>query len=163
MNFFLPLRSLGSAFHVAMNGATAFKKVIKLLNEEEQIRNLTVDTRINSITITNLNFSYDNKVILKDINLSFEKGLYSLVGISGSGKSTIAKLLANINKNYICNDYQEETGVKVKSMAWFKKQLATYCNNHNIEINPEFIVPKGTRNRQWDDGKLCEHFYFRKK
>lgn len=69
----------------------------------------------------------------------------------------------NINKNYICNDYQEETGVKVKSMAWFKKQLATYCNNHNIEINPEFIVPKGTRNRQWDEGKLCEHFYFRKK
>lgn len=101
--FFLPLRRLGSAFHVAMNGATAFKKVIKLLNEEEQIRNLTVDTRINSITITNLNFSYDNKVILKDINLSFEKGLYSLVGISGSGKSTIAKLLANINKNYIGN------------------------------------------------------------
>ena len=134
--FFLPLRRLGSAFHVAMNGATAFKKVIKLLNEEEQIRNLTVDARINSITITNLNFSYDNKVILKDINLSFEKGLYSLVGISGSGKSTIAKLLANINKNYIgnilINNKLENKDIKLSS---FYKRVCYISNNTFIFHN----------------------------
>ena len=134
--FFLPLRRLGSAFHVAMNGATAFKKVIKLLNEEEQVRNLTIDSKINSISVNNLNFSYGDKVVLKDINLNFEKGLYSLVGISGSGKSTIAKLLANINKNYagniLINDKLENKDIKLNS---FYKRVCYISNNTFIFHN----------------------------
>lgn len=134
--FFLPLRRLGSAFHVAMNGATAFKKVIKLLNEEEQVRNLTIDSKINSISVNNLNFSYGDKVVLKDINLNFEKGLYSLVGISGSGKSTIAKLLANINKNYagniLINDKLENKDIKFNS---FYKRVCYISNNTFIFHN----------------------------
>lgn len=134
--FFLPLRRLGSAFHVAMNGATAFKKVIKLLNEEEQVRNLTIDSKINSISVNNLNFSYGDKVVLKDINLNFEKGLYSLVGVSGSGKSTIAKLLANINKNYagniLINDKLENKDIKFNS---FYKRVCYISNNTFIFHN----------------------------
>lgn len=134
--FFLPLRRLGSAFHVAMNGATAFKKVIKLLNEEEQVRNLTIDSKINSISVNNLNFSYGDKVVLKDINLNFEKGLYSLVGVSGSGKSTIAKLLANINKNYagniLINDKLENKDIKLNS---FYKRVCYISNNTFIFHN----------------------------
>lgn len=134
--FFLPLRRLGSAFHVAMNGATAFKKVIKLLNEEEQVRNLTIDSKINSVSVNNLNFSYGDKVVLKDINLNFEKGLYSLVGISGSGKSTIAKLLANINKNYagniLINNKLENKDIKLNS---FYKRVCYISNNTFIFHN----------------------------
>lgn len=134
--FFLPLRRLGSAFHVAMNGATAFKKVIKLLTEEEQVRNLTIDSKINSVSVNNLNFSYGDKVVLKDINLNFEKGLYSLVGISGSGKSTIAKLLANINKNYagniLINDKLENKDIKLNS---FYKRVCYISNNTFIFHN----------------------------
>ncbi|HHX61401.1 MAG TPA: ABC transporter ATP-binding protein [Epulopiscium sp.] len=49
-----------------------------------------------NISIKNLSFSYDKKVILDDINLEFNKGnFYSIIGPNGSGKSTLIK---NISK-----------------------------------------------------------------
>lgn len=94
VEFFLPLRNLGSAFHVAMNGVSAGKKIIKLLNEEELPWGEKEVNEVN-IKIENVSFSYDkNRETLKDINIAFnKKGLYAIVGESGSGKSTIAKLI----------------------------------------------------------------------
>ncbi len=94
VEFFLPLRNLGSAFHVAMNGVSAGKKIINLLNEEELPWGEKEVSDI-SIKIDNVSFSYDKtREILKDINIDFnKKGLYAIVGESGSGKSTIAKLI----------------------------------------------------------------------
>ena len=93
--FFLPMRALGSSFHVAMNGATAGKKVIKLLEQKDPVDGDIDIDYIKEITLEKLSFSYDDKTILKDINLSLTKGFHSIVGLSGSGKSTIAKLCIN--------------------------------------------------------------------
>lgn len=93
--FFLPMRALGSSFHVAMNGATAGKKVIKLLAKEEEQIGKTCVSKIDSIILSNVKFSYDDRPILDNINISMNKGFYSIVGLSGSGKSTIAKLCIN--------------------------------------------------------------------
>lgn len=105
--FFLPMRALGSAFHVAMNGATAGKKVIKLLNEEDyQDGNIDIQN-INEIKIESVSFKYDNNEVLKNITLTLNKGFNSVVGLSGSGKSTIAKLCSkveNINNGNILID-----------------------------------------------------------
>lgn len=94
VEFFLPMRQFGSAFHIGMNGASAGKKILTLLNEEEPIWNEGIITNCN-IQISNLNFSYNNdKEVLKNINMSFNnKGFYGIVGQSGSGKSTLANLL----------------------------------------------------------------------
>ncbi len=94
VEFFLPMRQFGSAFHIGMNGASAGKKILTLLNEEEPIWNEGIITDWN-IQISNLNFSYNNdKEVLKNINMSFNnKGFYGIVGKSGSGKSTLANLL----------------------------------------------------------------------
>lgn len=94
VEFFLPMRQFGSAFHIGMNGASAGKKILTLLNEEEPIWNEGIITDCN-IQISNLNFSYNNdKEVLKNINMSFNnKGFYGIVGKSGSGKSTLANLL----------------------------------------------------------------------
>lgn len=94
--FFLPLRALGSAFHVAMNGATAGKKIMTLLKLPVQEKgHLKLDT-ITNVNMDDVSFRYGDseKETLNHINFNFNKGLYSLVGISGSGKSTIAKLFA---------------------------------------------------------------------
>ena len=94
VEFFLPLQALGSAFHVAMNGASAGKKILNLLNlpdpiwGKEEVKNTT-------LTIKNVTFSYDDKrTILNDINIFIPNtGITAIVGESGSGKSTIVSLL----------------------------------------------------------------------
>lgn len=94
--FFLPMRALGSAFHIAMNGVSAGKKILTLLSLPlPQNSSTPLPSPIQSITCQNLSFSYEQKEVLQDINLTFKQGFYSIVGISGSGKSTLSKLLIN--------------------------------------------------------------------
>lgn len=102
-DFFLPLRLLGSFFHVAMNGMAASDKLFKLLDtkEDEQGTETNVDFN-NDIVIKNLSFSYDGeKTVLNKINVTIEKNkLVSIVGKSGCGKSTLASLLCGTTKGY---------------------------------------------------------------
>ena len=96
--FFLPMRALGSAFHVAMNGATAGKKVLKLLKEEDYIDGSLEIENINKIELKNVEFGYNSNLILNNVSLTLNKGFNSIIGLSGSGKSTIAKLCSKIEK-----------------------------------------------------------------
>ncbi len=99
-DFFLPLRILGSFFHIAMNGIAASKKIFNLLDIQEQPFK-TQDVKGVDIKIKHLNFAYDEKQILNDINIEIPKNSFiSLVGKSGSGKSTIAGILTHGNENY---------------------------------------------------------------
>lgn len=97
VEFFLPLRALGSAFHVAMNGVSAGKKIISILNLDETSEG---DEKLENTTIkfNDVTFSYeDNKETLKNISFETnENGLLSIVGPSGCGKSTIVKLISKV-------------------------------------------------------------------
>ncbi len=94
--FFLPLRALGSAFHIAMNGATAGKKVIALLNEEEPSEGELDIAKISSIALQDVSFRYLDapSPVIKNLSLTISNGLTSLIGPSGSGKSTLSLLLS---------------------------------------------------------------------
>lgn len=94
VEFFLPLRAFGSAFHVAMNGASAGKKIISLLNAPDpEWGTENVDGK--EIKLENVTFSYDNKRdVLKNVNMTFpQKGMTAIVGESGCGKSTVVNML----------------------------------------------------------------------
>lgn len=101
--FFLPLRLLGSFFHIAMNGIAASGKIFKLLDIEDTRgnRQSLTDEPI-SIHLQNVSFSYDEqRKILEDITIDIEpKQFVAIAGESGSGKSTIAKLIVGLAKNY---------------------------------------------------------------
>ncbi len=94
VDFFLPLRAFGSAFHIAMNGVSAGKKILSLLNQPEPAwgDRCVSDTEIR---IENVTFSYDNKRdALRNITMTFPKtGMISIVGESGCGKSTVVNML----------------------------------------------------------------------
>ncbi len=99
-DFFLPLRVLGSFFHIAMNGIAASKKIFTLLDLEEE-KEKTADISSANIKIENLNFSYGEKSILKNISLEIPQNSFvSVVGKSGCGKSTLASILTGTNENY---------------------------------------------------------------
>ncbi|CDG02340.1 Putative ABC transporter, permease/ATP-binding protein [Clostridium chauvoei JF4335] len=104
--FFIPLRLLGSFFHIAMNGMAASDRIFALLDSEERTKNLVdTDKKLDNITISlkNVDFSYDGKrKVLENINMEIKnKGLVAIVGESGSGKSTIASLILN---SYVVNN-----------------------------------------------------------
>lgn len=101
--FFIPLRLLGSFFHIAMNGIAASEKIFHILDlEAEKEKEGVIDQDLSSIEFSKVNFSYDqSREILKDLNFSIKKNtLTAFVGESGSGKSTIAKLIMGINQTY---------------------------------------------------------------
>lgn len=100
--FFIPLRLLGSFFHVAMNGMAASDKIFALLDlpEPEEKRGLFPE-KLDSIRFENVSFSYNKeRTILQNINIECRRGITSFVGVSGSGKSTIAGILMGRNKEY---------------------------------------------------------------
>ena len=96
--FFIPLRLLGSYFHIAMNGMAASDRIFALLDADEepivQPKEIPVSDEL-EIQVKNVNFSYDGeRQVLKNISFNLKpKGLTAIVGESGSGKSTMATLL----------------------------------------------------------------------
>ncbi len=100
--FFIPMRMIGSFFHIAMNGMAASDKIFALLDlPETKDGTQSIDASDLTMKIENLNFSYDeSRQILKNINMIFDKNFVAIVGKSGCGKSTIAKILCAKLKNY---------------------------------------------------------------
>ncbi len=101
-DFFLPMRLLGSFFHIAMNGMAASDKIFRLLDLPEPEQKNAVVPKDCSVKCRNLCFSYEaDREILHNVNMDFLKGSFTaIVGESGCGKSTIAAILMGRNKEY---------------------------------------------------------------
>ena len=101
-DFFLPMRQLGSFFHIAMNGMAASDKIFRLLDLEEAEPQQTPVPQNGSLACSNLRFSYEpGREILRGVDLQFPQGSFTaLVGESGCGKSTVASILMGRNKGY---------------------------------------------------------------
>lgn len=101
--FFIPLRLLGSFFHIAMNGMAASDKIFALLDlPEPEEKSEWLDGMAMDIEFTGVHFSYEeDREILKGIDMEFPAGSFtSLVGASGCGKSTAAATLMGRNHGY---------------------------------------------------------------
>ena len=153
--FFLPLRRLGALFHVAMNGITAANSLFEILEIEsiEDFKNLIQYEKVD-VEVKNLNFSYGEKEILKDLNMKIKSNkITAIVGESGCGKSTLAKLVGGFERNYdgeilysglikISNDSLNENIMLVDNNPYFFKESLRY----NLKM----------ANKNADDDKLIE-------
>lgn len=101
-DFFIPMRQLGSFFHIAMNGMAAIDNIFKILDLEVPEEKTMSLPEKGLIKVENLSFAYDESHnVLNDISIEIaDRGMVSLVGTSGSGKSTMASLLMKRSKNY---------------------------------------------------------------
>lgn len=92
VEYFLPLRALGSAFHIAMNGASAGKKIVALMALQPD--KWGSEQANGALQLDNVTFAYDSRPVLKNVSMQFgTKGMTALAGESGCGKSTVVNLL----------------------------------------------------------------------
>ncbi|HJB04621.1 MAG TPA: ABC transporter ATP-binding protein/permease [Candidatus Merdibacter merdigallinarum] len=111
--FFLPMRTLGSFFHIAMNGMAASDKIFRLIElPAEKSGEQALAPMPFPITFANVSFSYDGeRTVVSDLNMRLPQGSFTaIVGPSGCGKSTSAALLMGELDGYdgaICFGEQE--------------------------------------------------------
>jgi ABC-type transport system involved in cytochrome bd biosynthesis fused ATPase/permease subunit len=136
--FFIPLRILGSYFHVAMNGNAACNQLFEILDEEETEKPEPMPTKESykeyAVVLDHVNFSYTpQKQTLQDVSMRVkEKEFVAMVGKSGCGKSTIAAVVAGQLEGYEGDIYFNER--QSESLSKEEKLRKVMCINHNSYI-----------------------------
>jgi subfamily B ATP-binding cassette protein MsbA len=123
-----PAKSLSSSFYNMQKGSAAIARIEEVLNApvkvDENINGLQLTNFNNAIEFKDVSFSYDDKIILKNINLRIEKGkTIALVGSSGAGKSTLADLIPRFHD--VTSGELLIDGVDIKDYSLFsvRKQM----------------------------------------
>jgi subfamily B ATP-binding cassette protein MsbA len=138
-----PLKALSSASYNIQKGAASIERIEALISEHVGIRDLPNAKELksfnDSIELKNVSFYYEEKAILKNINLKIQKGkTLALVGSSGAGKSTLADLIPrfidaaegevlidgeNI-KNYTLHSVRNQMGIVTQEAILFNDSIA---------------------------------------
>ena len=160
--FFIPLRLLGSFFHVATNGMAASEKMFKLLDTEIKKEAKITNECINKLTdisikIENVDFSYNKeRNILKNINMDIDnKSMIALVGESGCGKSTITNLLLKLKS--VENGQITLNGININDIPFevLRKKVSFISHNSyifNTTIKENLRMGK----KDASDKELCQ-------
>ena len=156
-DFFLPLRLLGSYFHIAMNGAASAEKIFRLLAEEEPADgSRTADPAHAELKLEHVTFGYEkDRTILKDVSLTVPQGSFvSLVGESGCGKSTIAAILSG--SRTVSEGRVTLGGIPVEQLARAQRMQLLTLVPHNaaifkgtVEANLRMAKPDAAEEQLW--------------
>lgn len=153
--FFIPLRLLGSFFHIAMNGMAASDKIFKLLDLPEPQKGGKDCSCNPDIKVKEADFSYEaSRAILKKISMEIPYGSFvALVGQSGCGKSTLAKLLCGILEPNQGEVLVHDTSLYSLSSSFNLITRVTH-NNHlfkgTIRYNLQMASAKADESEMWE-------------
>lgn len=161
--FFIPLRLLGSFFHIAMNGMAASEKMFRLIDMEEDsnvekeysnnVKEVSVDKNTEDkiyISGENIEFGYEEgKNVIKGISFEIPKNSFvSIVGESGCGKSTLASILMGYNKinsgklsikNRNSEEISTDEKMKLMTMVSFQNYLFKGTVRENLLMGRDDI------------------------
>ena len=155
VEFFLPLRAFGSAFHVAMNGLSAGKKIISLFETQEPVWG-GEKPQSGEVKLENVDFSYaPERKTLDDVSMVFpEKNMTAICGESGCGKSTVVNLITGSLR---CDSGRITAGGKEISTldrnTYYSSLSVVSCNTYifNISVRDNFLLA----NPGAADEKIC--------
>ncbi len=131
-DFFIPMRQLGSFFHVAMNGMAASDKIFALLDLPEKPDGTAAFPKNSDIICEDVHFSYEpDREILHGVDIKLKNGAFTaIVGESGCGKSTISSILTGKNKGYSGSIRVGDTELSDISEKSLLKNV-TYISHHS--------------------------------
>ncbi|SEF91394.1 ATP-binding cassette, subfamily C [Butyrivibrio sp. Su6] len=168
-DFFLPMRRLGSYFHVAMNGMAASDRIFSFLAEKEPDSKVKdFPQQLSEISLNKVNFSYDSdREVLHDVSMCIRMGEFTgIVGESGSGKSTIASLI--MGRNTVLDGEVNIGGINVNKINEEKLlKNITYVGLGSVffkgTVKENLLVAKenATENELWsvlEDCNLADFF-----
>lgn len=135
-----PAKVFSNAFYFIQKGMASLERVEEVLNEkneiEEQQNGKVIDSFTERIVFENVDFAFQNQLVLNHLSFEISKGeKVALVGVSGSGKTTITKLLMrfyDINSGRILIDNKEIQSIDLSSLrtliAWVPQQNFLFNN-----------------------------------
>lgn len=137
---FIPMRQLGSLFHVAMNGISACGRLFDYLDQAEpQSGGATLAGPVTEVVATELSFAYEEADELQGVSLALRQGtLTALVGQSGSGKSTLAKVLLGELSGY--QGSLTWDGLELPTLATAERQRRAVLVNDHAYLYPTTIA-----------------------
>lgn len=155
-DFFIPMRQLGSYFHVAMNGMAAADKIFRLLELPEPEPRVALPERDAHFSMRDVSFSYDGKrEVLHGVSIDIPAvGLTAVVGESGCGKSTIAALFTGREDGYVgkvrLGDLQVRD-IDRPSLAAYATTVGTasFLFTGTVRDNLLMADPKATDDELW--------------
>ena len=155
-DYFLPMRRLGSYFHIAMNGMAASDKIFKLFELEEEEPGTRTFPEDAGFLLKDVHFSYEkDREVLHGISMDIPAtGMTAIVGESGCGKSTIAQLLMGRNKGYEGNVFVGDTPLSVVNEDSLMSQMnyigtASYLFKGTVRENLQMGDPAATDEQLW--------------
>ena len=134
-----PAKALTDAFSNIHNGIAAGERVLQLIDEQNEVADKPdakpVTEFTDAITFKDVNFAYEDTDVLKDIDLSIEKGqTVALVGPSGGGKSTLVDLIPrfmDVTSGSVSMDGTDVRDLQQESL----RQLIGVVNQESILFN----------------------------
>lgn len=151
-----PMMAIGWVANLFQRGVTSLGRIQKVLNDQPLLvcnnETVTLTEPIKSISFSLKSFSYpnSNSVVLENISLTFENGLYGIIGKTGSGKTTVCQLLARMYP--VPDDAIFVNGIDLNryTIDSYRKHIAyvpqdTLLFSDTIAFNIGFGVPEATQ------------------
>ncbi len=165
-----PAKAISKASYSVKNGLAAAERVFEVLDVENEITSkenaIQKDTFESDITISNINFKYEDENVLKNFSLQVKKGqTVALVGQSGSGKSTIANLLTrfyDVNEGSISIDGKDIKDLDLQSLRGLMGLVTqdSILFNDTIKANISLGKPNATDEEIIEALKIANAFEF---
>jgi len=155
VDFFLPMRQLGSYFHTAMNGMAASDKIFAFLEAPETENGTVTELHRKSLHVKHLSFSYGDRKVLDDLCFDIpEHAFVGIAGMSGSGKSTLASILTMRHASYEGTILADDLDLKqIRHQTWSETVTyvpsGSYLFKGTIRENLLYADEKADDERLW--------------